>query len=464
MDNQIDTDLSPGVKSIELDNAVSSTFGNPFNKHPLLKRSFSLTLKSNSLSKCVEVNTEVRPEFLLQMIKSKSGNTLSSTTENELLAILDGSKESKFIYNTKDENLTNETSNINKENDDAPKYTFECKAQIDKIQNSSISDYESYTLTTKQELINKNNVISENEFDDDQNIVNTDNDGDQECSKLKIIINCDKSFQKKEIEVSDDKCGKVTNENSSNLNSNDKVCDIIDKDHNIHNLSELHCKPETRNLHSYNDKTSTTWEINELEKHNFENKTLPEDVEEIHFENKSIKKDNLTFNQTKDDNDFKILKENTIILKQKLQEEKSEKSKLRAKARYLIKSTEIEKKTNKTNQSGKNETDRKRNRKDNNLRKEKVKVKEKKTENKKHREHSLYHSGLHRSSNINSDKLDGPDTEKFKVGLSIGQWPNRGPVYHKIDGQRFAHTNTLKVRANHRYVISATVSPAKQIM
>lgn len=45
----------------------------------------------------------------------------------------------------------------------------------------------------------------------------------------------------------------------------------------------------------------------------------------------------------------------------------------------------------------------------------------------------------------------------------MAQWPTRSPVYHKPDGLRFAHPNTLKVRANQKYVVEAIITPAKTL-
>ena len=53
--------------------------------------------------------------------------------------------------------------------------------------------------------------------------------------------------------------------------------------------------------------------------------------------------------------------------------------------------------------------------------------------------------------------------ERFKVRVTVAQWPTRSPVYHKPDGQRFAHTNTLKVRANHKYVVETLITPARAL-
>ncbi|KAK7104591.1 hypothetical protein V1264_019286 [Littorina saxatilis] len=53
--------------------------------------------------------------------------------------------------------------------------------------------------------------------------------------------------------------------------------------------------------------------------------------------------------------------------------------------------------------------------------------------------------------------------EKFKVRVTVAQWPTRSPVYHKPDGLRFAHPNTLKVRANQKYVVEAIITPAKTL-
>nr|KAG5690356.1 hypothetical protein BaRGS_001278 [Batillaria attramentaria] len=55
------------------------------------------------------------------------------------------------------------------------------------------------------------------------------------------------------------------------------------------------------------------------------------------------------------------------------------------------------------------------------------------------------------------------DAEHFKVRVSVLQWPSRAPVYHKPDGQRFAHPNTLKLRANHSYLVETLISPAKTL-
>jgi hypothetical protein len=53
--------------------------------------------------------------------------------------------------------------------------------------------------------------------------------------------------------------------------------------------------------------------------------------------------------------------------------------------------------------------------------------------------------------------------ERFKVRVTVAQWPSKSPVYHKPDGQRFVHPNTLKVRSDHRYVIEVSITPARTL-
>ncbi|KAL8589737.1 hypothetical protein ACOMHN_027245 [Nucella lapillus] len=53
--------------------------------------------------------------------------------------------------------------------------------------------------------------------------------------------------------------------------------------------------------------------------------------------------------------------------------------------------------------------------------------------------------------------------ERFKVRVTVCQWPSRGPVFHKPDGQRFVHPNTLKLRDNHKYMVEALITPARHL-
>ncbi|XP_076463393.1 CB1 cannabinoid receptor-interacting protein 1-like [Babylonia areolata] len=53
--------------------------------------------------------------------------------------------------------------------------------------------------------------------------------------------------------------------------------------------------------------------------------------------------------------------------------------------------------------------------------------------------------------------------ERVKVRVTVAQWPTHTPVFHKPDGQRFVQPNTLKVRANHKYLLETVITPARQL-
>ena len=52
----------------------------------------------------------------------------------------------------------------------------------------------------------------------------------------------------------------------------------------------------------------------------------------------------------------------------------------------------------------------------------------------------------------------------FKLVLEIQRKDTSEPVSHKIDGQRFDHTNTVKLNVNTFYNVSVTFRPTVQLL
>lgn len=51
----------------------------------------------------------------------------------------------------------------------------------------------------------------------------------------------------------------------------------------------------------------------------------------------------------------------------------------------------------------------------------------------------------------------------FKLFLELKRQDTKEHVRHKIDGQRFGHTNTVKLNVNTMYDVRVTVRPALRL-
>ena len=54
--------------------------------------------------------------------------------------------------------------------------------------------------------------------------------------------------------------------------------------------------------------------------------------------------------------------------------------------------------------------------------------------------------------------------KNFKLGLEIKRKDTNEHVCHKIDGQRFGHTNTVKLNVNTAYDVRVTLRPVVKLM